>query len=198
MFDDLLDRRRLLHVVTTLVVVFIVVPLAIFAVPQVVGADHSYVVLSSSMSPTIGAGDVVIVREVPPSKVEKGDVITFRSDTGGGPGRITHRVDEVVTRDGERRFRTKGDANEEADQHLVPPGDVVGRVAFWIPFIGYFVSFAGSDLGIVTFVIVPSVLLIANEAWTLYRGMTAERSGDETDDASGPDASEADSEPTDD
>lgn len=172
MVDGVVDRRRAKQVGIALVLLVVVLPLAVYAVPQVVGAEHSYVVLSSSMSPAIGAGDVVIVDDVSPQRIGEGDVITFRGGgEGAGPGRVTHRVVEVVEQDGERRFRTKGDANEEADRELVAPDDVIGRVTFSIPLLGHLVSFAGSDAGIVALVIVPSVLLILNEGWRLYRGL---------------------------
>jgi signal peptidase len=134
------------------------------------------------MSPAIGAGDVVIVKDVQPQQLGEGDVITFRSGgQGAGPGRVTHRVVEVVQQDGERQFRTKGDANEEADRELVASDDIIGRVMFSIPLLGHLISFAGSDMGIIALVIVPSVLLILNEGWRLYRGLAG--SAEETSDS---------------
>lgn len=155
--------------------VALVVPFVVFAVPQVVGAEHSYVVLSSSMSPTYEAGDGVIVNEVPPEEVSEGDVITFEQPSGmevqaqGGTDLVTHRVVEVVRKDGDLYFRTKGDANEEPDKQLVPAENVVGTVQFGIPYIGYATTFAGSRTAQFALIVVPAVLLVANEIWTLVR-----------------------------
>ncbi|MFB6071259.1 MAG: signal peptidase I [Halanaeroarchaeum sp.] len=149
--------------------VLILIPFVVFAVPQVVGASQSYVVLSSSMAPTINAGDVVIVEDVPPAAIEEGDIITFRP-SGGGFGsaeRVTHRVVEVVQREDGTYFRTKGDAVEEPDPTLVAASNVVGRVVFHIPYLGYVVTFAGTKMGIVSLVIVPAVLLGVSEVYDL-------------------------------
>lgn len=135
----------------------------VVAVPQVVGADHSFVVMSGSMEPAVGTGDVIFVREVPPEDVERGDVITFRERSGSSTMYTTHRVVEVTQRDGELHFRTKGDANDDPDAELVAAGEVVGRMAFRVPYVGYFVAFARSRLGVLLFMVVPGLLLLVTE-----------------------------------
>lgn len=150
--------------------VLALLPVVVYAVPQVVGADHSYTVLSSSMAPTYQAGDVVIVSEVDTSTIESGDVITFDPPPGhgmDGADRVTHRVVGVVERDGTRYFRTKGDAAEEPDGTLIPEANVIGRVTFAIPYLGYVIAFANTPLGIGTLVVLPASLLVLNEIWTL-------------------------------
>lgn len=181
----MIDRGRLRTAVryaSVVGLIVVVVPFVIFAVPQVVGAQQSYVVLSSSMSPTIHAGDVVVVDGVSPEDVGEGDVITFEppADHQIDANLVTHRVVEVVERDDGRYFRTKGDANEEPDQALVPGGNVVGTVQFHIPYIGYVIQFASSDRGILLFVVVPAALLVVNEVWTLWKAASADSSEEST------------------
>ena len=68
---------------------------------------------TGSMSPTIPAGSVAIVREIPASEVKVGDIATI-SRVGALP--VTHRVTSVSAADGENRSITmKGDANEAED-----------------------------------------------------------------------------------
>lgn len=186
--DLAIDWRRTLNIVGVVTLIAVVLPFVVFAVPQLAGAQHSYVVLSSSMSPTYEAGDAIIVNEVRPEKIEEGDVITFEapSRTSGqtqGTDRITHRVVEVVNKDGERYFRTKGDANEESDKQLVPASNVVGRVSFGIPYIGYATAFGGGATMQLALIVVPAVLLVANEIWTLAHA--ARTTPEETTDSSG-------------
>jgi signal peptidase len=197
--------RRIANVVGLLLVIAIVVPFLVFTVPQVVGADDSYVVLSGSMEPTMSPGDAIIVNSVGASNIEKGDIITYGE--GSGSDLTTHRVIEVVEQDGTTAFRTKGDANENADRSLVTPGEVQGKVMsvggylFVIPYIGYVINYADTQLGTFLLFAVPLVLLVLNEIWNLIVTTRADASGEtesgsaaaqsETSDAAGSDGDAA-------
>ena len=166
---------------STVVLVAVLLAVTAFTFPAAVGTDHSYVVLSSSMEPAIDAGDAVFVRDVPAARIEVGDVITFRRQVGAANAdSVTHRVVEVVERDDGRYFRTKGDNLEEADETLVPAESVVGRVVFHLPYVGYVLSAAGTDPGIVAFLVVPSLLLLATELRVVIAWWRNEDTGGET------------------
>lgn len=151
-----------------LVVGALVLLFTVMTAPQLVGAEHSYVVVSNSMQPTFAAGDVVIVNDVPPRRIGQGDVITFARE-GQSDDRVTHRVVEVVKREDGRYFRTQGDANDAPDPALVSESELIGEVMFSIPFIGHVVVFAQTKLGLLLLVILPAVLLIGSEIWDLVR-----------------------------
>lgn len=169
-----ISRSQFASAVGLAILVAAVAVFGVIAVPQLVGAEHSYVVLSDSMTPTFSAGSVVMVNEAPAGQVEEGDIITYNPPSGAsndaeGVDRVTHRVVGVVEQDGQRAFRTKGDANEEPDSQLVRPDDLIGVVMFSIPAVGYVVQFANSGNGILLLVVVPAILLALNEIWELYR-----------------------------
>lgn len=159
--------RRVLHVVGILLLVALVAPFFVYAVPGVVGADASYVVLSDSMQPAIGVNDVVVVDAVDPATIQPGDVITFERDPRNPP--VTHRVVEVLPTDGGTAFVTKGDANEEVDQTPVQTDAVVGTVLFVIPAIGLVVRYVGTDAGFAVLVLVPITLLALSELAAFIR-----------------------------
>lgn len=166
------DASKLARTVGFVALIAVVAIFVATAVPQAVGADHSYVVLSSSMSPTLQAGDVIFVTRVDPDDIEEGDIITFEPPSGHSEAsaeRVTHRVVEVARRDGEKLFRTKGDANEVPDQELVPASNVIGVVRFSVPLIGYIISFGGSSTGVMLLVVIPATLLIVTEILALIR-----------------------------
>lgn len=159
-----MDRRQFAGLTVKVALVVILVPFVLVAVPQVVGASNSYIVLSNSMAdhpaPVLRAGDVIFVYDTPTTSIEEGDVITFQT----GEGHVTtHRVVGIQTQDGEIAFRTRGDANEEADPRPVDPELVVGTVEFSVPWVGRVVAFAGTRNGLIALVIVPSALLILSE-----------------------------------
>ncbi|MEV7604045.1 signal peptidase I [Paenarthrobacter sp. NPDC089322] len=77
---------------------------------------------TGSMSPTIPAGSLAVVRDIPAADIKVGDVVTVDR-----PGKlpITHRVQSVKPAGGDTRTITmKGDANKEPD----PAPYVVERV----------------------------------------------------------------------
>jgi signal peptidase I len=100
-------------------------------VPTLVLGYQPHAIVSGSMEPAIRAGDVVLNVEVS-HPVESGRVITF-TDPTRPEALITHRV-VAVTEDG--LYRTRGDANENADSTLVPPDHVHGQGRLLVPMAG--------------------------------------------------------------
>lgn len=165
-------RRKLSAAARVLVGFALIITLCtvvVVAVPQVIGADESYVVTSDSMSPDIDGGDVVIVTERNPDRIEAGDVITF-APPGNDDRRTTHRVVEVQDEDGERQFITQGDANDNPDPQPVAGERVIGEVTLTIPYFGRFIAFAQTGIGIVSLIILPGLALVGTELWELKQG----------------------------
>lgn len=94
-------------------------------------------VLSGSMSPTFNRGDAVVIQKL--TKAEKnelkeGDIIQFTS----GSKFVVHRIVEIGNDEyGNKTFTTKGDHNNGNDTYPVGIDQVVGKVSFVIPYIGY-------------------------------------------------------------
>lgn len=166
--------KKAANVLGIVVLIALVAPFAVFAAPEVVGADESFVVLTASMTPAIAPGDVVIVAERDPAAIAAGDVITFSRGTSDVP--VTHRVIDVVAADGGVAFETMGDANEGPDPGLVPGTNLIGEVVFAIPYIGYVIQFAGTRAGFVALVVLPFGLLAAGELWSIVRGADGDAS----------------------
>lgn len=173
--------------VVTLVLIAAVSPFVVFALPEVVGADESYVVLSGSMEPTLSPGDVVIVDAT--ATVGIGDIITY--DTGDQVP-TTHRV--IDERDG--GYQTKGDANENVDSGLVAFESVIGRTIITIPFVGYVILWANSPVGYVLLVVIPLVLLGVSELhkWARQDPTTASDTAHQSVSAGNPTESDGDRE----
>ena len=165
-----------LNVAAILLLIAVVVPFAIYAVPQAVGGSQSYVVLSGSMEPAMSPGDAIIVEDVEAGQIRDGDVITFTRESETRP--TTHRVESVIEQGDERLFVTKGDANEDADQQEVSASQIEGRVMtvggylFVIPYIGYVLEFAQTQAGFVLLFVLPIALFLLNEAYNLVTNGT--------------------------
>ncbi|SDM15380.1 signal peptidase, endoplasmic reticulum-type [Halogranum gelatinilyticum] len=175
------SSRTVLHALGVLLLLAVLAPFVVQAVPQTVGADQSYTVLSGSMEPSISPGDVVVVDDVGASTLERGDVITFRRDGETKP--TTHRIVEIRETETGRAFVTKGDANEARDGPTVAPENVVGEVLLVIPLVGYVVQFAGTRLGFAALVGAPIALLVVSEVWKVVTSSSAEATDGRTDEA---------------
>ena len=193
-----MNRSTVVRGLGLVVLLAVVIPFVIYAVPGVIGAEHSFVVLTGSMAPAIQPGDVVIVDETDPGAVGTGDVITFVREGSETP--VTHRVVGVQGEGADRQFETKGDANEDVDASTVPAGNVLGTVLVTIPYIGYVIQAVNSREGFLLLVAIPIGLLIVTELWSLLAasrgasqgGSDAEADGSATTGASTAAATDSD------
>lgn len=127
---------------------------------------HLYVVESGSMSPALGVGDAIVVRELGDGGrggPRVGDVITFAVE-GGSFGTVTHRIVSVEESPSGERYRTKGDANRSVDAAPVARDRIVGEVVARIPRIGRLSRVPSSIPVVSAFVALCGVVLIAGGA----------------------------------
>ena len=118
------------------------------------GNYRVFLVQSGSMSPALKTGDVVIIKPISSYKIN--DIVTFKSQQNFT---VTHRITQVNN----DSFITKGDANPVADQNTVHTSDILGKVFFTIPKIGYFIMFVKSLPGLIILIIIPSTMIIYQE-----------------------------------
>ena len=94
-------------------------------------------VLSGSMSPTFNRGDAVVINKLntrEKDELKKGDIIQFVS----GTKYVVHRIVEITNDEyGNKLFVTKGDHNNTRDAEKVSMENVIGKVSFVVPYIGY-------------------------------------------------------------
>ena len=183
--------RTVANVLGVLLLVGLVAPFVVYGVPQVAGADYSFVVLSGSMEPAMSPGDAIVVREAAPGEITERDVITFRTDSETP---TTHRVIDVIERDGTVAYVTKGDANEDPDSGTVSHEQVLGEVLVTLPLLGYVVRFVNTPVGFAVVVVGPLAAFVLTEVWTLVRSVDGERIDSESIDSESIDSESIDSE----
>lgn len=113
---------------------------------------RTYTVLSGSMKPKINPGDIVVVTNKVKDNLDKDDIITFKEDKNV----ITHRIVDI----NENGYITKGDNNNSIDSVIVSSADVIGKVLFHIPKVGYIVEFLARPLVISIEMILLAILII--------------------------------------
>jgi len=130
------------------------------------GNYKPFAVMSGSMEPTIGVGDLVIAR---PQKTYKvGDVISFDADQSEKSQIVTHRIIEIIGDGPLFLYKTKGDANEYADDVLSTLGDIRGKVAFIAPKIGYVLGATKTLPGLIIIIIIPATIIVYEEVKKIH------------------------------
>lgn len=127
-------------------------------VPDVFGIKPM-IVLSGSMETSIHTGDLVFVKMIDPDTLKKEDVIAFRNESNTV---TTHRIVEIVHQDGEKYFKTKGDANNSEDANLVKMDDVEGIYIGRIAGVGNFLMFMQQPIGLT---VVLLIILVIGLIW---------------------------------
>ena len=123
-----------------------------------------FTVVSQSMVPVYDIGDVLISKEVDPSKIEEGDVISYLGSYGDFSGKvITHRVVATEKRaDGKYYYRTKGDANIVEDP-IVEEDQLYGVVVYRSALLSLVYRIVGTKVGFYLFIIIPIMFIIGSE-----------------------------------
>ena len=134
------------------------------------------VVLSGSMEPALGTGDVSVVRTIAPLEARPGDVVTFR-DPDDSERLITHRVREMHAQGPVVVFRTRGDANTASENWQVSSTEEIGRVVYRIPKLGWALMYARSKGLFVLMLGGALALLLVLELAAIWR--TEEEDGDQ-------------------
>jgi signal peptidase len=115
------------------------------------------------MSPAFEAGNIVLVRPLEPAAVQAGDIITYRDpDSERAETIVTHRVIAVKPTD-PVSFITRGDANDADDPLPIPSGNLIGRVDYSVPYLGFLFNLVKTRNGILLLLIAPAVLIIVSE-----------------------------------
>jgi len=100
------------------------------------------VVLSASMGNSLPVGSLALA--VPKAEYFVGDIVTFKIPNS--EELLTHRIESVKesgsqsvkeeTEEG-RRYKTRGDANNVVDDWELTDEDIVGKIVFHLPYLGY-------------------------------------------------------------
>jgi signal peptidase I len=149
---------------------------AVVVAPSLLGG-RSLTVMSGSMEPALGVGDVVVDSRVRPADVRVGDIVTF-SDPEGTGKLITHRVRRLRIVDGTAHVVTKGDNTNAVERWDVPADGSLGRVEYRVPLLGFLVFWLHGTLASVALIVVPALLLAAFELRRIWRPNPTDPLGD--------------------
>ncbi len=158
---------NIINIICIIVIILsIVLMLSVFlgssqGAPSLFGYS-AFRVISGSMEPTIQQDSFVLVKKVDPSTLAEGDVISFYSRDPALMGAVnTHRLIEIAADDdGKTVFVTKGDANSIADEYVVYPETVIGKVVGVSRVLGMLLRLLANPIVFIPLIIVPIIVLL--------------------------------------
>ena len=118
------------YILYGVVFVFVLSLTAIFSCQFTYGA---VVIATESMTGELNKGDIVFYKEYSGEEIKEDEIILFKENDA----LIVHRVVEIVDINGEIRYYTKGDFNEDRDPGYREEKDIVGKTNIKCPYVGY-------------------------------------------------------------
>ena len=160
-------KNKLADYIGQIILVLAIFVLVFFAASRILPNFRYglFIIQSGSMEPTIKTGSVAVDKKFDDYKEQ--DIITFKR----AEKIITHRITKIVEQNGENLYQTKGDANNGEDLILVRKNDVLGKVLFAIPFLGYAMAFAKTKLGIFLLIVIPALWIIGQEMMKIKKNL---------------------------
>ena len=122
--------RTASYILTVLVIVMMLGTVMLISNHFYYGA---YVIATESMTGELNKGDIAISERYEDQLIQEGQVIAFKKSKSV----VIHRVVDIKVINGETRYTTKGDANEDLDTGYVVDSQIVGLVDLKFPFLGY-------------------------------------------------------------
>ena len=157
----------LLLVAALAALVMIVVPLAT--------GSQTYTVLTNSMAPKYAPGTFLVVKPTPFASLQVGDIITYQIESGK-QGVISHRIVAVgTTQSGERMLTTKGDNNSLEDANPVLEVQVMGKLLYAVPYVGFAANAVGQGRDVILPVIAAG--FIGFGALSMVKGTLEKKQG---------------------
>lgn len=126
----------------------------------------AFIVLSDSMSKTdFSAGDLVLVKQVDPTSLQEGDIISYTSENEENYGEtVTHKIrKKTVGENGDPGFVTYGTTTDTDDEKPVFYYQILGKYQARVPKVGTFFQFLRTTPGYIVCILVPFLLLIVIE-----------------------------------
>lgn len=184
--------KKAASIVVSVVMWIIILVAALFAFTTLATKDDGSVsnlagftpltVQSESMEPTFGENDLIIIQQCDPSTLKEGDIVTFHTIIDNQYALNTHRIVSINQVNGLNSYTTKGDNNDLADQHVIADGDIVGKYAFKIPYLGAVMDVLSSTWGFLIIIVLPMLLFFIYQVYHLVIvGMNLKRAMAEED-----------------
>lgn len=153
--------RKAGNIISTVLIIILIILLCAVLIPKLFFGIEMKAVQTGSMKPELPVGSLIIIVPTSYEDIKVGDDITFVRDEK--LTLVTHRV--ISKDDANQKITTQGIANNIADS-ATSYKNVVGKVAFSIPYVGYILIWTSTLAG----KIILGVIIVALVAISLLFG----------------------------
>ncbi len=155
--------QNLLFVLSIVICVFILAQKFVFKKDGIFGY-RTFVIVTSSMSPNLEVGDVILVKKVEPKTIKEGDIVTYQGLESDFKGKtVTHMVKTVDVSDtGEYLFYTKGTVTNMIDP-VVKGSQIYGKLVYRMFLISLVSKIIRSKIGFVILVFIPLIIILIKQ-----------------------------------
>lgn len=160
-------KNNLFQILTFIIVAMLLIYSCTLIIKKIISPDQipsflgykNFIISSGSMEPTLKIGDIIIVKEN--EQLSVNDIISFNNS---GNAIVTHRIIEIIEKDNNIYYKTKGDANNSSDEELLEKENIEGKYVFKIPKVGKAIMFLQTKAGLAVVLLVLAVIyLIINK-----------------------------------
>lgn len=120
------------------IIVKIILGVITITIAMLISCQFKYGILvigSGSMTGTINKGDAIVFKQYDgEEKISEGQIIIFNDENNT---KIVHRVIEVTQVNGETRYITKGDINDNPDDGYITKNNIIGTSIFRLKYVGF-------------------------------------------------------------
>lgn len=153
--------RKAGSIISTVLVVILIILLCAVLIPKLFFGIEMKAVLTGSMEPELPVGSLLVIKPTEYQDINIGDDITFVRNQN--LTLVTHRV--ISKDDTTKQITTQGIANNTPDAPTSYE-NVVGKVVFSIPYIGYIIIWTSDLKG----KIIVGIIIVALIAVSLLFG----------------------------
>lgn len=170
MFGKIKDNKFLRFLGNFLYIILVILVLLILLVVALqrfsnntiaLGGFRIFNILTGSMEPEYGVGDIILTKEVEPKEIKVGDDITYLGKEGDFNGKIvTHRVRAVIPSEtGEYKFITQGLTNDIADPEITA-SQVQGKVIYKTVILSFISGLVNNLYSMYFVIFIPIAIII--------------------------------------
>lgn len=160
--------QNIVLVVSFILCIFVVGQKLFFKDSNIFGY-RLFVIVTGSMSPELDIGDVILVKDIDPNKIEKDDLITYYGMEGNYKDKVvTHKVTNITTENNRLIFYTKGLKNVAVDPAIYEE-QIYGKVTYKFIVISLLSKIIRNKIGFCLLILIPLIAIFIKESMNLKK-----------------------------